>query len=301
MKKSTIYKRIRCFLMALVMLASVPFLSFSASATRYLNDSLAIIVGYISSTNPIEMNASTGWISSPAHPNADIAQAYYIRSYIDSSDSSYVGMFNNSTSTDFPKAERLASASPYYNCHSYAWYSQNTGSNRYWLNDPAPFYSGEGYVRTTTPSVGDIVCYMNGNNNLHSGIIVAKLSTSTGNLCGNYLVESKWGPSGLYRHNGYECPYTDYSDSPSSMIATSVVYYTRSSHTHNHATHTDIGNGTYHASRCSCGQVIHKPHTFSLQYGDPTDLSVSNGLLTPNYVPIYICSGCGALGAPSIA
>ena len=37
-------------------------------------------------------------------------------------------------SIDYPNAELLRSASNYYNCHSYAWYSKST-INTYWIDD----------------------------------------------------------------------------------------------------------------------------------------------------------------------
>jgi hypothetical protein len=80
---------------------------------------------------------------------------------------------------EFPEATMLRSSSKKYNCHSYAWYSQDE-SNNIWIEDPSPFYLDFSYEEVAKPAPGDIVCYFsdlgttdkNDYINLHSGIIV---------------------------------------------------------------------------------------------------------------------------------
>ncbi len=206
----------------------------------------------------------------------------------------YLGYANSCHDNVSSNNYRLAPATTDYNCHSYAWYSQNTETNIYWMNDPSVYYSSQdgSYVVTTTPNPGDIICYFNADgDNLHSGIVVGSSGEASNGLCGNsnmYIVESKWGAYSLYRHIGDECLYTSYAGGD----ATYVVYYRPNFylngvlHTqHTFATHNDFGNLDYHKSVCACGQTIHGVHDwYESQVG-------ARGL---DYIPTYICSNCGA-------
>ena len=106
-----------------------------------------------------------------------------------------------------------------YNCHSYAWYNQNTSINDTWISFPTAYYIDCSYESINTPRMGDIICYYDSNGtqtevddiNLHSGIIVGLSGESSNGNCGDsnmYIVKSKWGMEGLYTHKGDECPYT---------------------------------------------------------------------------------------------
>ena len=95
----------------------------------------------------------------------------------------------------YEDATRLYSASARYNCHSYAWYSQNTSTNVYWMNDPSDYYNDYSYDEVNIPRPGDIVCYYDNNGtqsdysddeNIHSGIVFSFDSTiPVNNVCGN--------------------------------------------------------------------------------------------------------------------
>ena len=56
----------------------------------------------------------------------------------------------------------LSNPTKRYNSHSYAWYSQNVETNQYWIDDPTNYYSSIKYEEVTTPQVGDIICYYDG-------------------------------------------------------------------------------------------------------------------------------------------
>lgn len=199
-----------------------------------------------------------------------------------------------------PNDSRLYGATYRFNCHSYAWYSQDTTSNRYWMENPSLYYRDGSYYEVTTPAIGDIICYIdNGgtpnntadDSNLHSGIIVSILTgSSSQNLAGIYIVESKWGSAGLYRHNGYECPYTMHYQNvhPTTPKADYVIFYRRSGHTHSFTTYNDNGNLEYHECICSCGMIIHAPHTW-VEY---RSYALGQGNLY--YIPQYRCSKCDA-------
>ncbi len=157
----------------------------------------------------------------------------------------------------------------------------------------------------------DIVCYFNDNGTpedktddilIHSGIIsgYSGLTQSNGQ-CGDidlYMVDSKWGFGGVYRHNGYECPYTDYCNPDGELRANSVRYFRFP----NHGTHKeDITykqySETFHQSICSCGQIIYEPHNLELIIIDPGVTSVTptvdtNGVVVPPLEEM-VCADCG--------
>lgn len=168
---------------------------------------------------------------------------------------------NTNMSDEFPEAVKSRSATRLYNCHSYAWYDTDL-LNDYWIDDPTNYYSNNAYyTEVTTPAVGDIICYFNGNVNLHSGIVTAINVEASNNECGNsntVEVISKWGMSGLYMHNGYECPYTSYSESGE---ATSVKYYR---HVHSYS-YTNITSNHQHRATCrTCGYTFVETHTWKI-------------------------------------
>lgn len=42
-----------------------------------------------------------------------------------------IASYNSYTDSNFPLATRIASSTNHYNCHSYAWYSQNINNPSY--------------------------------------------------------------------------------------------------------------------------------------------------------------------------
>lgn len=121
--------------------------------------------------------------------------------------------------------ENIRVASLRYNCHSYAWYSQGQ-LNNVWMNSPEIYYSSnDGSYRALgvdeEPRIGDLVVYMKESNYPnHSGIISGYSDDTANGVLGNvnrYMVDSKWGDAGLYRHKGDYCPYY--------TSATSIVYF----------------------------------------------------------------------------
>lgn len=120
----------------------------------------------------------------------------------------------------------LEPASIKYNCHSYAWYSQNSILNNVWLSSPAEYYSDyDSSYRALEPDeeprIGDIIVYNLWNDTPnHSGIIVDYSEDSGSGYTGNankYIVKSKWGDAGLYQHRGDHCSYYE--------SATTIKYY----------------------------------------------------------------------------
>ena len=214
--------------------------------------------------------------------------------------------------TTFPSAHLMVEPSVFYNCHSYAWHSQRYLINDYWINEPDGYIQESGcYEVVGTPQKGDIICYYNDNGtpnnysddkNVHSGIVVGVVSGATSNgQCGNsntVTVQSKWGLNGLYQHNGYECPYTNFGNSVANSTfsnsdpADYVKYYRN--HTHSHTSCSQLTSGDplyndYHKKVCSCGQIIYEAH----QIGNAPNAMNPSEEFPPNYIVPLRCIYCG--------
>lgn len=105
-----------------------------------------------------------------------------------------------------------------YNCHSYAWYSQDIDSNNYWMPSPEQYYLDESYYEVDYPRPNDIICYFKANDteteaddkNIHSGIVdsLNEVDVNDENYWYKLVnVKSKWGDNGLVYHRGDMCLY----------------------------------------------------------------------------------------------
>lgn len=86
---------------------------------------------------------------------------------------------------------RLADASDECNCHGWVFTAGRCGIRS--LDVPA-ILADNGYVQVDAPREGDLALYTSGDTTTHSGIV--RMATSAGQV----LVESKWGPFGVYLH-----------------------------------------------------------------------------------------------------
>lgn len=89
----------------------------------------------------------------------------------------------------YPAATKLCSATKHFNCHSYAWYSQNVNTNTYWIRNPAAYWEDGSYTSTGI-TLNCKVRYLSG---LHSAIVSYYSNGVT-------YYTSKWGSHGLYYH-----------------------------------------------------------------------------------------------------
>lgn len=167
----------------------------------------------------------------------------------------------------------LENATGRYNCHSYAWYSQDTATNNYWMSDPSTYWEDGSYIEVTQVQPGDIVCYRGMATILwHSGIVYSVQGTQTVTwdidplieeteeqraammaVLQNIVVKSKWGEAGLYQHRGDNCreAYPQWLHD--------LVFY-RYNHTHNAEwSAMDIRN---HAGLCICGAFVEEAHVW---------------------------------------
>lgn len=173
---------------------------------------------------------------------------------------------NDFTDTYYPSATRIYTATALFNCHSYAWYNSDVTTNDYWIDDPSAFYTDGSYDEVFTPQVGDIICYFDDkgtpNNysddeNLHSGIVISfDSSITSNNICGNanqVIVESKWGPCGVFQHSGDYCPYT-------SLFYGNADYVRYYRHSHSFTDAYSFYSYTQHQSFCCCGEYELDPH-----------------------------------------
>ena len=198
---------------------------------------------------------------------------------------------NSDFDSAYPSATRLAGATAFYNNHSYAWHSQNSTTNHYWILYPDCYINDYSYDLVSTPQVGYIVCYLNSSGTIvHSGIIYSIQTGTSNGLCGIadlLTVESKWEIAGLYRHNGYECPYTSYSNNGD---AVSLAFYRAHVHSYTHS-YTDNGDDATHTSHCICGATIVENHNWR-QVHLPSAVDPEEG---NRYVVGWKCSKCNAI------
>lgn len=100
----------------------------------------------------------------------------------------------------------LSLPSSKYNCHSYAWITDNDRTY-YWMNDPTKFMTDGSYVLESSPSIGSRVYYQPVNvNGMLFGNHSALVTQSASNV-GDFVVQSKWGKWGLYEHKIKDCNY----------------------------------------------------------------------------------------------
>ena len=123
---------------------------------------------------------------------------------------------NNTYKETYPNIVEIASVSPEYNCHSYAWH-HSSPSNIYWIDDCTPYTSDPRYVVSTAAS-GRKVTYSIYSSIEHSGV-VSYVSGST------VMVRSKWGPFGLFEHALYDCPYAVDTNINGSITSYGYVQY----------------------------------------------------------------------------
>lgn len=126
--------------------------------------------------------------------------------------------FNNEIKKNYPNATMISGSTAHYNCHSYAWYSQSTGST-IWINEPYPYWKdgsyklqkSTGYTNSIPSGVanGAKVYYDDGATykTYHSAI---KFSSTK--------FRSKWGQGPLMEHSPTYTPYRN---------TKSLLYYKR--------------------------------------------------------------------------
>ena len=197
-----------------------------------------------------------------------------------------IARYNSETDSNFPLATRIASSTRHYNCHSYAWYSQNINTNIYWMKNPSLYIADSSYHEISYNQVQprDRICYFDENNYIeHSGIVLCLTGEVQNNVCGysnTVMVQSKWGNQGLIQHKGDYCPYVSTYNGEASY----VKFY-RLNEAHTHAFSYTCMNDIYHYEICSCGTLLFQ-HNFELNIVHP---NINN----PSYIPEYVCMDCG--------
>lgn len=118
----------------------------------------------------------------------------------------------NDVKIAYPNAILLRDATIKYNCHSYAWYSKSS-SNIRWMPYPGAFITDGSYPELTklTTSVGSRIVYYDSTNGTygtptHSAVIYSYKDYPKSRR--TFVVESKWGSYGLYRHDSFDSPYS---------------------------------------------------------------------------------------------
>lgn len=111
----------------------------------------------------------------------------------------------------------LSDATWNYNGHSYAWISQDVDTNDIWLRSPYVYINDMSYVEVTTPRVGDILVYIDNDEQgyeryIHSAIVENIENPNAQNMAewlNSIAVTSKWDFGPLYYHGAAECPYAE--------------------------------------------------------------------------------------------
>ena len=265
------------------------------------------IIYFYSDSPPYDENVTYYWL------DGIITYYYFKVKYIDTPNTtdailarlslqeypeSELNAFESEVENNYPNVTLLSSATIMYNCHSYAWYSQDVDTNNYWIDDPSAFYEDHSYCIVSTPQVGDIICYFDNKGtadtsddlNIHSGIVTAVLSGQSNNVCGTadlVTVTSKWGGYGLYSHNGLDCPYTPYRGGDADYVK-----YFRSKHNNR----LDFLNGEQHLSTCiSCNYIQCLSHQYSIvqdpkfeSHGLICECGYDKGIREAHYAHHYI-------------
>lgn len=140
-----------------------------------------------------------------------------------------------------------------YNCHSYAWYSQDE-DNIYWIPYPGSFLNDGTYIQSSEWQIGDKIVYFSNGIATHSGII----SVVNGNSLSDITVTSKWGSCGLYAHIGNDCPY---------MEDENVTFTVYRLCVHSENSYDFASQNVYkHSISCpTCGFLKSEEHTLNLR------------------------------------
>ena len=130
-----------------------------------------------------------------------------------------IGIINNDMATAYPNATKLLDPTIKYNCHSYAWYSQSS-SNVRWMSDPSLYMTDGSYSQVTklNTSVGDRLVYYYPIDSGYTGISHSSIIYSYTDYPRSrrtFVVTSKWGQAGLYRHSVGDDPYFYFNNSSS--------------------------------------------------------------------------------------
>ncbi len=217
-------KRLFCFLMVcILLLCHNSNLVYAAESNSFFSLSDAYLLTIHQNSvrfSSLDYHTEAEYIADYVYtPNNTAVLAKH---YLEDFDQSYINYFESIYSMYEPYclAEYLDYPTTRYNCHSYAWYSQNTAYNSYWIPYPDNYYLDDSYFEVNVPRSGDIICYfdnkgtasLSDDENIHSGIVETyDPSIVSNNICGNanqVTVISKWGSGGLFRHRGDICVYT---------------------------------------------------------------------------------------------
>lgn len=110
-----------------------------------------------------------------------------------------IDYLNSDLDSVYHLATRKSPASIRYNCHNYAWNSDNPRG--YDMLSPTAYMNDGSYYSVSTLKSGDRVFYPTKD---HSAIYIRGSGAAS-----NIIVESKWGFGGVYQHPIGYGPYCD--------------------------------------------------------------------------------------------
>ncbi len=139
---------------------------------------------------------------------------------------SQIASYNSYISQTYPNATRLTDASATYNCHAYAWYTSEGGSN-VWIGASTStaediFWTDGSFTENVTQVYPAKVSYASDN---HSATTTSQTD----------IFISKWGALPLMQHNKNYCPYN----------SSSLKYYYKTPTIITGSSQIICGQGTY--------------------------------------------------------
>ncbi len=150
---------------------------------------------------------------------------------------------------------QVAEPTTRYTCHSYAWYWQSPSLTFSILDSGAQTYLNDLHKTTRangTAAVGDIVVYYDKEGHLTHSAVITEISG------GELICTSKWGPTGLYRHDINTVPENYYAGYSHPASGYKIYRYYRS-HVYNTISSY---NASTHTFTCNyCGKTLAESHT----------------------------------------
>ncbi len=178
---------------------------------KIINDS-----GYTEDINLFALNSNS--VANIYTPNGTVVQHVSFR--VNGFDDNRIRDSHLNMLRDYPTItddDYVFPANEAYNCHSYAFYSQDPLTNNVWMDYPNSYLDDYTYVVTDVIRPGDIVCYWSYGHGpdgysspfiSHSAIVVSGTANINYNpTLSDVTLISKWGMEGVYKHEFDECPY----------------------------------------------------------------------------------------------
>ena len=167
-----------------------------------LKDNYSNILYNLSNSGISSRTMSTGYVYTKG---GNAVYCYFNRGWENSTTSESEMNFYKSLYKVQYSVTEVAGISPAYNCHSYAWHSNNVSTNNVWIETPSSIqlYLNEATSGTQNPQIGitKVVYYKDGAVTHSSKVYGIKSNGAVASVI------SKWGNNAVFIHAIEECPY----------------------------------------------------------------------------------------------